>query len=377
VIEFEEILPRKIVNIHRHVDGPWFWDKYSAHPYIGCRSGCLFCYLRGGRYLGRRDPSTFDTLIQIKANAAELLRKELGRLEKDIILCGDWQQPAEDRYRLSRSMLEVIDDLGFPLFVVERSPLIARDLDLLRSINSRAWVGVVFSLSGLDGPAKQAFEPRSPGVKRRLQAMSALASDGITVGAALMPILPGVGDQPAELEVALRAVRDHGGTFALGGGLTMEGVQAEITLTAARTLDPGLEKSWRRLYQWEDTGRPQYSPDRVYSAGLGRTVRELCDRVGLKDRMARYIPAGSLAVNKRIAEKLFLKTYDLELEMAEASRIWAYRRAAWTIDEHPISVEVVYREGGEPALRELPAIGPRLAGQIALWLQQARPGVDP
>lgn len=104
-LEFQEYRVRKIVNVHRHVDGPWFWGKYTAHPYVGCRNGCEFCYARGSRYLGRRDPSTFDTLIQVKVNAVELLRKELARLERDVIACGDWQQPAEDRYRLSRAML--------------------------------------------------------------------------------------------------------------------------------------------------------------------------------------------------------------------------------------------------------------------------------
>jgi DNA repair photolyase len=376
VIEFEEISPRKILNVHRHVDGPWFWDKYSAHPYIGCRSGCLFCYLRGGRYLGRRDPATFDTLIQVKVNAATLLRKELSRQEKDIIVCGDWQQPAENRYRLTRAMLEVVHDLGFPLFVVERSPLLTRDLDLLSSINSQAWTGVVMSLSNLDNRLKQAFEPRSPGVKRRLEAMSALAARGISVGSALMPILPQVGDHPAQIEQTIRAVRDHGGTFVLGGGLTMDGLQAEATLAAARALDPGLEAAWRKLYGWDEHGKPSYSPGREYSTRLQRTVRELCEKVGVKDRIPRYIPSGPLAVNKRIAERLFLKAYDLELEMAESSRIWAYRRAAWTVDEHAVSIGEVHRGGGEAALRELPGIGTRLAAQIARWLQQDRPGVE-
>ena len=107
-LEFQEYRARKIVNVHRHVDGPWFWDKYSAQPYVGCRTGCEFCYLRGSRYLGRRDPNSFDTLIQVKTNAVELLRKELTGLNHDVIACGDWQQPAEDRYRLSRGMLKVV-----------------------------------------------------------------------------------------------------------------------------------------------------------------------------------------------------------------------------------------------------------------------------
>ena len=97
--------------------------KYTAHPYIGCRSGCEFCYSRGSRYLGKRDPKTFNTVIQVKVDTVDLLRKELPRLEQGVIACGDWQQPAEDRYRLSRGMLEVVRDLGFPLFIIEHSPL--------------------------------------------------------------------------------------------------------------------------------------------------------------------------------------------------------------------------------------------------------------
>jgi len=369
-LEFQEYPARKIVNVHKHVDGPWFWGKYTAHPYVGCRSGCEFCYLRGQRYLGRRDPHTFDTLIQVKINAVELLRKELSRLEREIIAAGDWQQPAENRYRLSRGMLEGVRDLGFPLFIVERSPLLTRDLDLLVEINRQAWVGAVFSLSSLDPVLKQAFEPRSPGVKRRLQAMQELADAGILVGASLMPVIPFVGDDQGRLSDTIRAIQDHGGSFVMAGGLTMDGVQADRTLAAARRLDPALATRWRDLYNWEPGGKPTFGPPQAYNARLGLLIRELCARHGLLDRVPRYIAPGPLAVNKRIAERLFLKTYDLELEGAKSYRIWAYRKAAWTVDEWPESVAQVFQARGQAGLRELPGIGTSLAGEIATWLPE-------
>jgi DNA polymerase/3'-5' exonuclease PolX len=93
-------------------------------------------------------------------------------------------------------------------------------------------------------------------------------------------------------------------------------------------------------------------------------VRELCMRHGLKDRMPRYIAPGPLVINKQIAEKLFLKTYDLELEQAQEYRIWAYRKAAWTIDEWPESVAEIYRNQGEAGLQKLPGIGKGLATEI-------------
>jgi DNA repair photolyase len=284
-LEFQEYKARKIVNAHKHVDGPWFWGKYTAHPYVGCRSGCEFCYSRGSRYLGKRDPDTFDTVIQVKVNAVELLRKELARLDRDVIAGGDWQQPAEDRYRLSRRMLEVVRDFRFPLFIVERSPLLVRDLDLLTEINQQTWVGVVLSMSNVDPVLKRAFEPRSPGLKRRLQAMETLANAGILVGTGLMPILPFVGDDERHLEDAVRATKEHGGSFVMAGGLTMDGVQAQRTLEAARRFDPTLEARWRQFYRWPVGGKPSYSPPSAYNARLGLKVRELCARHSLLDRM--------------------------------------------------------------------------------------------
>jgi DNA repair photolyase len=368
-LQFQEYEVRQIVNVHRHVDGPWFWGKYTAHPYVGCRSGCEFCYSRGSRYLGRRDAATFDSLIQVKTNAAELLRKELPRLPQHIIACGDWQQPAETHYCLSRQMLEVVRDLRFPLFVIERSPLLVRDLDLLTEINHQSWVGVQFSMSHVDPTLKRFFEPHSPGMRRRLQAMERIAAAGIQVGTALMPVLPVVGDDEKHLDDAIRATRDHGGAFVVAGGLTMDSVQAERTLAAARRFDPALEGQWRDLYRWPVGGKPSYSPPRAYNARLGLMVRELCARHGLLDRMPRYIAPGPLAINKGIAERLFLKTYDLELEEADDYRIWAYRKAAWTVDEWPESVATIYHARGEAGLRELPNIGEGLARKIAEWLQ--------
>jgi DNA polymerase/3'-5' exonuclease PolX len=73
---------------------------------------------------------------------------------------------------------------------------------------------------------------------------------------------------------------------------------------------------------------------------------------------------------ERVAERLFLKTYDLESEQAQDYRIWAYRKAAWTVDEWPESVAETYRARGEVGLQELPGIGKSLAGEIARWLRE-------
>jgi len=86
------------------------------------------------------------------------------------------------------------------------------------------------------------------------------------------------------------------------------------------------------------------------------------------DRIPRYIPPGPLAANKRIAELLFLKTYELELDEAQDYRIWTYQKAAWAVDECPGSIVRVHQARGETGLRESPGIGKGLAAEIAGWL---------
>ena len=111
-------------------------------------------------------------------------------------------------------------------------------------------------------------------------------------------------------------------------------------------------------------------PPVTYNYRLGLKVRELCEKHGILDRMPRYISPGPQEANKRIAEQLFLKTYDLELERSPSYLIWAYRKAAWTVDENPRNLKDIYLEKGQAGLRELPAVGKSIAAQIANWLDQ-------
>ena len=185
-----------------------------------------------------------------------------------------------------------------------------------------------------------------------------------------MPILPFVGDDKDHLEEVIIATKDFGGKFIMAGGLTMDGAQAERTLTAATSFDPALDSRMRDMYRWEVDGKPQYSSPQAYNANLGLLVRELCEQHGLLDRMPRYISPGPLGVNKRIAERLFLRTYDLELEGAKQYHIFAYRKAAWTVDEYPESVLDLYQAQGITGLEELPGIGKSISKQISTWLDE-------
>lgn len=150
----------------------------------------------------------------------------------------------------------------------------------------------------------------------------------------------------------------------------MQGLQARRTLRAAKSLDPRLENRIREMYDWVPGGKPEYSPPGDYSAELGRRVRGICDDYGLKDRMPRFIAPGPLAVNKWLAERLFLKSYDLELVEGSKHRIWAYRKAAFSVDEFQENLAQLYKSGGQEGLRNVDGVGKSLSKQISDWISK-------
>jgi len=361
-VEYKLYRPKRILNKHKRADH-WFWTDYTAHPYIGCQHGCEYCYWRESKYCPYPDPEDFSRLIKAKINAPELLRKELAKVPVGVVGLGDYQ-PAEFRYRLSRQMLQVCLDLGFPVFVLEKSHNVLQDLELIKAINEKTRAVVSFSIVATPESPNykhlKGFEPAVPMPPRRFKAMEQFARAGILTGACLMPILPGIYDDDANLEAVVRWTRDHGGSFVLAGGLTLSDNQKAYFLKQLARICPEKMSVYERLYP-----QGSYGPPHGYWNQLGRQVAELCERYGISDRMPRpIIPGEKRAANKRIAEYLAVKTYRLELADAKGYRIWAYRKAAWALDDLPQDVLAIYERMGVKGLENIPNVGSKLAGEI-------------
>jgi len=76
-----------------------------------------------------------------------------------------------------------------------------------------------------------------------------------------------------------------------------------------------------------------------------------------------------LQARRRIAERLFLEVYDLELAMENKNRIWTYRKAAWAVDEMDGGIEEIYTAQGIEGLLAIPNIGKGLAREIEAMLR--------
>jgi len=357
--------PNTILNKSKRADH-WFWSRYSAYPYIGCQHGCAFCYCRERTYSPYDDPHDFAYKIKVKENAPELLERALRRAPVDVVFTGDYQ-PADRKFGLSRRMLEVCRDLGFPVFVLERSPLVVRDLDLLREIHQKAHAVVAFSIiSTVEAPSAarvRAIENLAPAAEKRLAAMEKFAAAGITTGTCAMPLLPEVCDDDATLTSLVRQTAEHGGQFVLAGGLTLADQQREYFIGVLKRDLPDLAARYEALYP-----AGSYGPSQAAWRRTAMRVRELCAAYGIGDRVPRPIVAGDKrTLNKRLVEWLADQAYAMDLA-GDPRRMWEYRKAAWAIEDLSQEIGLVQRTLGARGLASVPGVGENMAAEGEAWL---------
>ncbi len=366
--EFVSYAPKSVLNKGKRADH-WFWSRYSAYPYLGCQHGCAFCYCREQKYSPFDSPDDFAYVIKAKQNSPELLRRALSRCTRDVVFTGDYQ-PAERLFHLSRQMLQVCCDLGFPVMVLERSPLVLRDLDVLQAIQGKARAVVAFSIiytpeSSQAGRCRS-LENLAPPPEKRFAAMEKIAAAGILTGTCCMPVLPGLCDDGPSLESVVRWTADHGGQFVLSGSLTLADQQRDFFFRILGQHFPDLLDRYQRLYP-----PGSYAPVHQDWLAVARRIAEFCDRYGIRDRMPRpVIPGEKREFNKRLVEKLADRAYLLEITQQPDSRVWAYRRAAWAVEDLEQDVRLVYQRMGRKGLEQIPGLSGVIIGEIEPQLRE-------
>jgi len=162
---------------------------YCINPYVGCGHGCRYCYASFmKRFTGHREP--WGEFVDVKVNAPQVLRRQLKRARPGTVLLSsvtDPYQPLEKTYRLTRGCLEALLEHDFSVDLLTRSSLCLRDLDLIRQFKK---IDVGFSLGTQDERIKGLFEPRSPSLKSRVEALRALHRAGVKTYAFIGPMLP-------------------------------------------------------------------------------------------------------------------------------------------------------------------------------------------
>ncbi len=168
-------------------------SDYVVNPYVGCQHSCIYCYARFMKRFTNHNED-WGKFLDVKINAADLVPENTDKYKGKTVTFSsvtDPYQPIENRYELTRRILQRLADLEPDLCIMTKSDLITRDIDILKKFkNCKAGI----SLSTLDNKIAKEIEPLASLPERRLKAVKALHNSGISNFIFISPILPKITD---------------------------------------------------------------------------------------------------------------------------------------------------------------------------------------
>jgi DNA repair photolyase len=280
---------RKIITYNDSPDIPF--DR-TINPYRGCEHGCIYCYARPSHaYLGLSPGLDFESRLQAKPDAPDILRRELAKpgYRCAPIALGmntDAYQPIEREYRITRGILEVLAETRHPVTMVTKSALVERDIDLLASMAAQRLTSIYVTITTLDRSIARRLEPRAAAPERRLETIRRLAEAGIPTGVMVAPVIPALTDHDMEriLELAAAAGGSGAGYVLLRlpyeiAPLFEEWLQRHYPLKAEHVLS--LIRQSRGGKAYDATFHTRMKGEGLFAELIARRFKLACERLGL------------------------------------------------------------------------------------------------
>ena len=214
-------------------------------------------------YLDMNARRDFEKEIVVKVNAPEVLRAQLAKpsWSREHIAMGtntDPYQWVEGRYKLMRGIWEALRDAANPCSILTKSPLLLRDLDLMKQVAKRTTVSANLSIPTLEEKTWRATEPHTPNPRARIEAVAELNRAGIPCGVLIAPLMPGINDSPEQVEEIVRLCEEAGAVSIGGIALHLRGEVRGIFFDWLRAKRPDLIPRYERMYR-----RSAYAPSEV------------------------------------------------------------------------------------------------------------------
>jgi DNA repair photolyase len=251
-VRFYEVRAKSALNrVPERSRMPFRW---TINPYRGCSHACVYCFARPTHtYLDMDAGRDFEREIVVKVNAPEVLRAELAKpsWRGEHVAMGtntDPYQWVEGRYKLMRGIWEALRDFANPCSVLTKSPLLLRDLDVMLEIAQVTDIAANLSIPTMDEKPWRASEPHTPSPRARMEAVAELNRAGIPAGILVAPLMPGINDDPRQVERILEAAGEAGATGVSGIALHLRGEVRGIYMEWLRSYRPDLVDRYEALY---------------------------------------------------------------------------------------------------------------------------------
>jgi DNA repair photolyase len=287
-IRYESVPSKTVLN---QVKAPSMPFRWSINPYRGCQHGCSFCYARSTHsFLGVAADDTFQNHIFLKSNAPEALEEQLKKIARSrggisclghvaIGTATDPYQPIEGKAKLTRGCLEVLAKYKVPVSITTRSPLVLRDIDVLKEMPVTS---INISVNTLNESVWRNLEPSTPFPLKRLETVQTLVEAGIPAGIFMAPIMPYLTDNTGNLAGLIRLAAEHRARFVMSSFLRLS--TSEVKVWFFQTLNqhyPHLVGKYAQLYS-----QSPYAP-KSYREPIERSIRDLLLQAGI-DNLKAY-----------------------------------------------------------------------------------------
>ncbi len=250
-INFHEVRARSALN---RVPGGRYGFGWTINPYRGCSHACIYCFARRTHtYLDLNAGRDFEREIVVKVNVPELLRGELARpsWKRELVALGtntDPYQWVESRYRMMPAILEALEEADTPVSVLTKSPLAMRDVEIYERMSRRLSVSVNLSVPTLDEEAWRATEPHTPSPSARLDAVAELRRRGIDSGVLIAPLMPGINDDPSQVQPIVDRAKEANASFLGGVALHLRDEVKDVFFAWLQAKRPDLLGRYDKLY---------------------------------------------------------------------------------------------------------------------------------
>lgn len=245
--------------------------------YRGCTHGCIYCDSRSKCYQFTHD---FED-IEVKINAPELLEDILRRKRRRLMIgtgsMSDPYQPIEEKLRLVRKCLELIDRYEFGATVITKSDRVLRDIDLFDSINRKGRSILQMTLTIADDELSRLIEPGVCPTSRRYEVLKEFQKRDIPTVVWLSPLLPFLTDTEENFDRIMEYCLDAGvkGIVCFGIGMTLREGNREYFYKNLDIHFPGLSGRYSRkfgdLYEIESDNNER----------LMRKFHDICEKYSI------------------------------------------------------------------------------------------------
>ena len=319
--KFIEKQYKSIINKNKYIDH-WFWTRYAINPYNGCQFGCIYCDARSEHY---HMPQDFENEILVKQNVGQMLDQRIARARTflpDVVGIGgvtDSYQPAEKKFENTRNILSVLAKHQYPVHLITKSTLILRDLPLLEEIARQTWCTVSVTITTTDAEKSRFLEKFAPSPAKRLEVLRQIKTKAphVQTGALLMPLIPVLCDDEAQVEQLFTAVKATGADYLMfGGAMTLRNRQADWFLQHLREAEPAVYQQYVDLYQFtpdDEAYNGRYLPGGDYMRQQHERLFGLSDKHQLPHRIRRFIPNDYRKTNYRIAERMLNVSFERQM----------------------------------------------------------------